>query len=180
MIAPPVNVPVMIIGGGIDMPYVGFGLVLAVLTIVPADPDDASGWRGAGSTRAKLAEVVAESRADVAASAFRGGRRLLLYLPLAAVIVLMVGPKSFPQWFPDPRLPLTFLIGSRARRCHGAPRAVAVRGPRPASSEILPVVGILVGVGMLIEMHDAHGPPRRHRRRIAGDPERVPVREHRR
>ncbi len=26
MIAPPVNVPVMIIGGGIDMPYVGFGL----------------------------------------------------------------------------------------------------------------------------------------------------------
>ena len=36
MIAPPVNVPVMIIGGGIDMPYVGFGLVLAVLTIVPA------------------------------------------------------------------------------------------------------------------------------------------------
>ena len=55
---------------------------------------------------------MAESRADLRGSAFRGGRRLLLYLPLAAVIVLMVGPKSFPQWFPDPRLPLTFLIGS--------------------------------------------------------------------
>ena len=24
MIAPPVNVPVMIIGGGVDMPYMGF------------------------------------------------------------------------------------------------------------------------------------------------------------
>ena len=36
MIAPPVNVPVMIIGGGIDMPYVGFGLVLTVLTVGPA------------------------------------------------------------------------------------------------------------------------------------------------
>ena len=32
MIAPPVNIPAMIIGGGIDIPYVGFELPLALLT----------------------------------------------------------------------------------------------------------------------------------------------------
>jgi len=150
MIAPPVNVPVMIIGGGIDMPYVGFGLVLAVFTVVPAILTTIwLAWRQIDRT--KLAEVVAESRADLRASAGGGARRVLLYLPLAAVIVLMVGPKGFPQWFPDPRLPLTFLIGSLLGAFSGR-RVPIVAAARAGVSEILPVVGILVGVGMLIEM----------------------------
>ena len=33
MIAPPVNIPAMIIGGGIDMPYVGFEIPLLLLTL---------------------------------------------------------------------------------------------------------------------------------------------------
>ena len=37
---------------------------------------------------------------------------LLIGLALIVVFALMVGPKAFPHWFPDPRLPLTFLIGS--------------------------------------------------------------------
>jgi len=36
MIAPPVNVPAMIIGGGIDIPYVGFTVPLLALTLPPA------------------------------------------------------------------------------------------------------------------------------------------------
>jgi hypothetical protein len=101
--------------------------------------------------RAKLGEVVALSRADLRGSAFRGGRRLLLYLPLATVVVLMVGPKTFPQWFPDPRLPLTFLIGSLLGAVSGR-RVPVLAAARAGVGEILPVVGILVGVGMLIEM----------------------------
>ncbi|MFO7691860.1 MAG: TRAP transporter large permease subunit [Vicinamibacterales bacterium] len=150
MIAPPVNVPVMIIGGGIDMPYVGFGLVLAVLTIVPAILTTIwLAWRHID--RDKLTEVVTQNRADLRGSAFRGGRRLLLYAPLAVVVALMVGPKSFPEWFPDPRLPLTFLMGSVLGAVSGR-RVPMVAAARAGVSEILPVVGILVGVGMLIEM----------------------------
>ena len=150
MIAPPVNVPVMIIGGGIDMPYVGFGLVLAALTVIPAILTTLwLAWREID--RAKLGEVVAESRAWLAGNPVRGPRRLLLYAPLAAVIVLMVGPKSFPQWFPDPRLPLTFVIGSLLGTMSGR-RVPLLSAARAGVSEILPVVGILVGVGMLIEM----------------------------
>jgi len=150
MIAPPVNVPVMIIGGGIDMPYVGFSLVLTLLTVVPAILTTIwLAWRAVD--RAKLAQVVEQSRAARSASAVRGGRRVLLYVPLAAVIVLMVGPKSFPQWFPDPRLPLTFLIGSLLGAYCGR-RVRVLSAARAGVGEILPVVGILVGVGMLIEM----------------------------
>jgi len=150
MIAPPVNIPVMIIGGGIDLPYIGFGSVLAVLTFVPAILTTL--WlAGRRVEPARLAEVVGQSRIQLGESEFPGGRRLLLYLPLVAVIVLMVGPKAFPRWFPDPRLPLTFVIGSLLGIISGR-RFPLVEAARAGVREILPVAGILVGVGMLIEM----------------------------
>jgi gluconate:H+ symporter, GntP family len=150
MIAPPVNIPVMIIGGGIDMPYIGFDLVLALLTIIPAVLTTL--WLAVRFVnREKLAEVVANSREAQGARAFRGSRRLLLYLPLFVVIAFMIGPKAFPYWFPDPRLPLTFLIGSLIGLCSGR-RFEVIPAVREGVSEILPVAGILVGVGMLIEV----------------------------
>ncbi len=149
MIAPPVNIPVMIIGGGIDMPYIGFDFILALMTFIPAILTTlwlARRW----VDRTKLAGVV-EQNAAARDEGFSGARRVVLYLPLVVVIVMMVGPKAYPRWFPDPRLPLTFLIGSvvglfTGRRFHVAQAA------RAGVSEILPVVGILLGVGMLIEI----------------------------
>ncbi len=150
MIAPPVNIPVMIIGGGIDMPYIGFGPVLALLTFVPAILTTL--WLAAGRIdRARLTEIVELSRARLGVSSFRGARRILLYSPLAAVVVLMVAPKIFTQSFPDPRLPLTFMIASLFGVFSGK-RFDLVRAARAGVSEILPVVGILMGVGMLIEI----------------------------
>ena len=151
MIAPPVNIPVMIIGGGIDMPYVGFGLVLAVLTFIPAilttlwlarqagRPGQAGRGRGAEPGRAGR-----RARSGAAAACCSICR-------WSPSIVLMVGPRTFPQWFPDPRLPLTFLIGSLLGVVSGR-RVPVVAAARAGVSEILPVAGILVGVGMLIEM----------------------------
>jgi GntP family gluconate:H+ symporter len=150
MIAPPVNIPVMIIGGGIDMPYIGFDLVLALLTVIPAVLTTL--WLAVKFVdRAKLAEVVAQNRGTQGARTFQGSRRFLLYLPLLIVLALMIGPKSFPHWFPDPRLPLTFLIGSLTGLFSGR-RFDVIRAARAGVSEILPVAGILLGVGMLIEI----------------------------
>jgi GntP family gluconate:H+ symporter len=150
MIAPPVNIPVMIIGGGIDMPYIGFDLTLALLTVIPAVMTTL--WLAVKFVdRTKLAEVVAQNRAAPGIDAFRGCRRFLLYLPLLVILVLMIGPKSFPGWFPDPRLPLTFLIGSLIGMFSGK-RFDVIWAARAGTSEILPVAGILLGVGMLIEM----------------------------
>ena len=144
MIAPPVNVLVMTIGGGIDLPYIGFELPLtlaafplAILTSIFL------GYRHV--QRDKLALVIERSRA------MGGGSGALLYLPLIVVFILMIGPKAFPTWFPDPRLPLTFLIGAVLALMTGK-RVNPLTCAREGVSEILPVIGILFGVGMLIEV----------------------------
>jgi gluconate:H+ symporter, GntP family len=144
MIAPPVNIPVMIIGGGIDLPYIGFDLILAAVTIPLAILTTLYlGYRHVRKDR--LAEVMDENRHPLST------RGPVQFLPLLVVIVLMVGPKAFPGAFPDPRLPFTFLIGSVLALFTGN-RIRPIQEARGAVSRILPVVGILFGVGVLIEV----------------------------
>jgi gluconate:H+ symporter, GntP family len=144
MIAPPVNIPVMIIGGGIDLPYIGFDLVLAAITIPLAILTTL--WIGYRHVdRAKLTNVIEQNRLKARAGSWT------IYLPLFLVLVLLVGPKAFPRWFPDPRLPLTFLLSALLGLVTGK-RINAIQAARSGVSEILPVVGILFGVGMLIEI----------------------------
>jgi TRAP-type C4-dicarboxylate transport system permease large subunit len=144
MIAPPVNIPVMIIGGGIDLPYVGFDLVLALVTFPLAILSSIFiGYRYID--RAKLAAVVAENKAAERKAGWT------VYIPLLAVIALMVGPKAFPRWFPDLMLPLTFLIGIALGLVTGKKFKI-LDVARAGVADILPVVGILFGVGALIEI----------------------------
>ena len=144
MIAPPVNVLVMTIGGGIDLPYIGFDLPLALFSFPLAILTSLYlGHRYV--EKDKLARVIERSRS----SGGEGG--WVQYLPLLVVFVLMIGPKAFPTWFPDPRLPLTFLIGSALALWTGK-RVNPLKAALEGVNEILPVIGILFGVGMLIEV----------------------------
>ena len=145
MIAPPVNIVVMIIGGGIDMPYIGFDLPLLMMTLPLAILTTL--YLGYGYARkADMASVVGEFTCHERAP---GG--FLLYLPLLVVLVLMIGPKALPGIFPDPRLPLTFVIGSALAMLAGRKFSL-LETARAGVAEILPVVGILMGVGMLIQI----------------------------
>ena len=144
MIAPPVNIIVMIIGGGIDMPYIGFDLILLLITVPLAVLTTI--YLGYGYARkANLEAAVASLRQR------ETGGGWLLYMPLLVVAVLMIGPKAMPQVFPDPRLPLTFVIGSILGLFVGKKFRV-LDAARQAVSEILPVVGTLMGIGMLIQI----------------------------
>lgn len=144
MIAPPVNVLVMTIGGGIDLPYIGFDLPLALFSFPLAILTSLYlGYRYV--EKDKLALVMERSRSSGALGGWS------LYLPLLVVFVLMIGPKAFPTWFPDPRLPLTFMIGSALALFTGK-RVNPLKAALDGVSEILPVIGILFGVGMLIEV----------------------------
>lgn len=143
MVAPPINIMVMIIGGGIDMPYIGFDLPLLLVSLPLAVLTTL--WLGYGyARRADLTAVIDSLRAVKS-----GGKAL--YLPLVAVIVLMTGPKAFPAWFPDLRLPLTFLLASGIGLLVGK-KVPALAAARQAVAEILPVIAILFGVGMLIQI----------------------------
>ena len=143
MAAPPINIMVMIIGGGIDMPYIGFDLPLLLTTLPMAILTTlVLGYRYA--RQADLAAITESFRTEEHGSS-------LIYLPLLAVVVLMIGPKALPDIFPDLRLPLTFLIGSIIG-LFVSRKVSALSAARQAVSEILPVIGILLGVGMLIQI----------------------------
>lgn len=145
MIAPPVNIVVMIIGGGIDMPYIGFDLPLLYMTLPLAVLTTL--YLGYGfARRADMAAVMEEFSCRERAP---GG--FLLYLPLLTIVVLMIGPKALPSVFPDPRLPLTFVIGTALALLSGR-KFNLLDAAQKGVSEILAVVGILMGVGMLIQI----------------------------
>jgi len=143
MIAPPVNIPVMIIGGGVDMPYIGFALPLLVLTI-------------------PLAVVIVLALGLKSVRATTIDRSLLppthhrqygwkLYIPLVALAVLIVLERALPRVVPAFGMPLVFTVCALIAPLTGRrmnPLAVA----RDAVRAALPVMGILAGVGMFLQI----------------------------
>jgi TRAP-type C4-dicarboxylate transport system permease large subunit len=141
MVAPPINIPAMIIGAGIDLPYVGFGAPLALasfplaLVIVYA-----LGWpvlRRKGP------------RPEVTA-----GPGMSVWRALASPLVagtVMAAPRMWPAVVPDPGLPLTFVVAALVVVLT-SPRFPVWRALVRATEEALPVLGILTGVGAFIQV----------------------------
>ena len=144
MIAPPVNIIAMIIGAGMDVPYIGFNTLLFFITVPLAIATTLFlGYRYASA--ANLKNVIETLRQE------EDSRGKLLYLPLVVMIVLMIAPKLAPQHVPDFGMPLTFLIISVIAIFTGQKISIPTVA-KQGISEIIPVLGILVGVGMLIEI----------------------------
>lgn len=143
MIAPPVNIPAMIIGGGIDMPFVGFELPLLLLTMPLAV---AFSWIIGlkGVKKADWATIA--PRLDMSSYERYGAR---LFLPIAGVAVLMVLGKAWPSIF-GLGLPIVFLLGAAGAAVAGR-RFNALRAAKAAMADAIPVLAILAGVGMFIQ-----------------------------
>ncbi|GAB1457348.1 hypothetical protein MASR2M48_26560 [Spirochaetota bacterium] len=106
MIAPPVNIPAMIIGGGIDMPFVGFEVPLLLLTMPLAIIF--SWWIGLKHVKKTSWEELAP-RLDIASYEKYGFR---LFMPIIIVTALMVAGQGLP-W----RVRLGPAAGIPHRRC---------------------------------------------------------------
>jgi len=169
MVAPPVNIPAMLIGGGIDLPFVGFAAPLAVLAFPLAIALAYwFGWplivgsaaRSAPTQTSTVAQddVVAQapslSVAQDAVVAQDFSPALPLWRALAPPLVaavMMTAPRLWPLAVSDPGLPLVFLVSAAvgvacsARFRPGQTLVVAM-------DEALPVLGILVGVGAFIQV----------------------------
>jgi TRAP-type C4-dicarboxylate transport system permease large subunit len=146
MIAPPVCIPAMIIGEGIDMPYVGFFFPLLVLTFpLGIIFVLAMGRRfiRKGIDISTLVEKLPPS--------LYGSYGFKLYLPLVALFLLMVTPKALPQYVYDPGLPFDFMVATVIGLFTGK-RINVLQVAREAMREAIPVMGILVGVGMFIQI----------------------------
>lgn len=144
MIAPPVNLPAMIIGGGIDVPFVGFGLPLLLLTI----PTAIFTALFLGLKQAKHMDFAKiEPLLDTEVSEKYGYR---VYVPLVVLVALMLLTKIF-KIIPDIGMPLMFLISAAVGLFTGKKiKAAGIIGEALHSS--LPVMGILMGVGMFIQV----------------------------
>jgi len=139
MIAPPVNIPVMIIGQGVDMPYIGFTYPLLWLT-VPLALLTALLLAG---RNVKLVEIKVRKKKP----------QLILYIPFLLLIVLNILDALRITSF---GLSLMFIICALSANLT-AKKFNFFKTSIKALSEALPILSILAGVGMFIEVMTMSG-----------------------
>ncbi len=150
MVAPPINVPAMIIGGGVDMPYIGFGLPLLLATLPPALLVTfllARPYFGRGSE-----EAIRNAFTDLPVHF----KRWRLFLPVLILAVLMALSRIIPNDFTSMGMPLIFVIAGLSAYRSGLPFNYW-KVIRVAVNKALPVMGILVGIGMFIQIMSLTG-----------------------
>ncbi len=145
MIAPPVNILVMIMGAGVDMPYVGLTLPLLIIVVPLALV--ISLWLGYRDIKIigydEMKSILPES-----VFALYGFR---LYLPLIIVLALLLGQSFLVEIMPDIGIPAIFLLASLVGLFCGRPFHF-LKITQEAVKEAMPILSILVGVGMFIQI----------------------------
>ncbi len=145
MIAPPINILVMIMGGGVDMPYVG--LTVPLLIIVVPLAIIISLWLGFKDI--KIVEY--EEMRSILPESYSKKYGFRIYLPLIVVLVLMLGQSIIPAVMPDIGIPAIFLVGSLVTLVCGRPFNF-FKITQKATEEAMPILCILAGVGMFIQI----------------------------
>ena len=160
MIAPPVNVPAMIIGGGIDLPYVGFTVPLLLLTVPVAiftvlylglkyvKNFDYETFQSNSEVSLEINYETSQSNSEISLASNKG---IKLYIPILLVLFLMIATKLVPQIIPDLGMPLIFIIGTVVGLFTGK-KVNLIKTAKEAVNSTLPVLGILMGVGMFIQI----------------------------
>lgn len=144
MAAPPINIPAMLIGGGVDMPYIGFDGPLLLLTLPCAVISVL--LLGIKHCRNLDADKLAESL-DLEVGKKYGFR---LYIPIIVLFVLLVLSKAFLH-FPQLGTCLIFLVSAfiglfTGRKFNFWDKALK------AMDTTIPVLAKLMGVGMFIQI----------------------------
>ena len=151
MIAPPVNTAALIICAGIDVPYVGFTGPLALITF----PLAILFVLMLGLKQARHLDYEKLKPALVKQDEVRKTYGAKIYLPLIVLVILMVLFKIV-KIGEDIGMPLMFLISAATGLFTGKKINVLKTVPE-AVRTAAPVMGILMGVGMFIEVMTATG-----------------------
>ena len=145
MIAPPVNILVMIMGGGVDMPYVGLTIPLLIIVIPLAII--ISLWLGYKDIQI----LDTKQMESILPDSYSKEYGLRLYLPLVVVIFLMIGQGFTSLFMPDIGIPAIFLLGSLVGIFCARPFNF-FKVTQEAMKESMPILCILAGVGMFIQI----------------------------
>ncbi|MBU4253970.1 MAG: TRAP transporter large permease subunit [Acidobacteria bacterium] len=145
MIAPPVNILVMIMGAGVDMPYIGLTLPLLILTIPLAVLFSLIlGYR-------HIHTVGAEELRSILPSSPRRTQGLRTAVPPLLVFGWLLGQAAFPRLIPDIGIPAVFLLGSLGCLVCGG-KFNPFKVTQDAVRDSMPILAILAGVGMFIQI----------------------------
>ena len=145
MVAPPVNICAMLIGAGVDMPYIGFDLPLLAMTFPLAI---LSAFLLAGSyfknfDARNAINVLPESRYEQ--------HGFKLFLPLLLLTVLLLGEKFAPGVIPYLGIPLIFIVCAIIGFFTGD--KVKVKDAAEWSiTQSLSILALLAGIGAFIEV----------------------------
>lgn len=142
--APPVNIPALIIGAGVDLPYVGLELPLLVM-ILPL----ALGTTWALGLKYCKKVDFEMIRGDLPPSVY-DKHGIKLYAPLLVVLALLIGERVAPNVI-NLGLPLTFMIGALTGIFTGE-KINFFEVSQEAMRTAMPILGILMGVGMFIQV----------------------------
>lgn len=145
MAAPPVNIPALIIGAGVDLPYIGLDLPLLAFTLPLAL---GTTWFIALPHCRKIGK--GEDILDRLPANHLPKHGVLIFMPLIIVLALILGERLKPSVF-NLGLPLIFMIGAVAAIFTGE-KIRFLDVSREAMRKALPILGILMGVGMFIQV----------------------------
>jgi len=145
MIAPPISLPTMIMGSGVDMPFTGFDIPLLIATMPLAIGVNL----GLARKYLKTIDMEAVLPGLGENHAARFGWRL--FLPLILVAVLLIGIRLVPVLSANLGIALVFLIGAVVGTRTGR-RFNLFQAARNSIRQALPVMAILVGVGTFIQI----------------------------
>ena len=146
MIAPPVSIPAMIICAGVDIPYVGFAIPLLICTIPLAVLFALTMIypyiRRFSDEKALEEQLVKMTKHPL---------NFRLILPVVVLVALFAADQFLAGYWPGMGMPLIFLLSAVSGLFSGTKWNV-VDTATEAVNDALPVLGILMGVGMFIQV----------------------------
>lgn len=148
--APPVNIAVMTIGGGVDIPYVGFGIPLLLLSIPLAIFSVLTlGLKECQNMDYEQVKLQFGIRDDEKVS-------FVMLLPVLVLLALILLPSLLPDVIPSLSMSIIFIV-SAALCCFTGKRFNVWSAVKDGVNSSLGVMGILMGVGMFIEVMTMSG-----------------------
>ncbi|HHE46545.1 MAG TPA: TRAP transporter large permease subunit [Bacteroidetes bacterium] len=144
MMAPPINLLAMLIGQGVDMPYIGFEGPLAFIAF-PLAFFVAFTLGYPYLKRADLQTLPPQKTKGKHAVPWT------LFIPLLVVFILMTAVRTLPGVVPDIGIPLIFVIGGITGLFFGE-KVYPAKAAYRALLTGLPVLGLLAGIGMFLQV----------------------------
>lgn len=140
---PPINLWAMMAAAGANMPYTGFGVPLLLLSVIGAL--FATFYLTRGTKNDAEVEEVMATLPDVP----QGWNLVRALIPFAVMIILIVGARVIPAYWPVIGMPMIFMFSSLAAFLCSPKKANVMEVAMTTVKNLKELVGIMVVVGIL-------------------------------